>query len=53
MKKYYYERKNLLNHLINRVEELQNVCLNKKYKYYESFLNFEKNQKKQKVSISV
>ena len=29
MKRYYYKRKNLLNHLINRVEELENVSLNK------------------------
>ena len=29
MKNYYYKRKNLLNHLINCVEELESVCLNK------------------------
>ena len=28
MKSYYNKRKNLLNHLINRVEELQKVSLN-------------------------
>ena len=36
----YYKRKNLLNHLINCAEKLQNVCLNKLvFKYYETFLN--------------
>ena len=29
MKNYYYKRKTLLNHLINRVEELEDVSLNK------------------------
>ena len=29
MRSYYYKRKNLLNHLINRVEELENVSFNK------------------------
>ena len=29
LKEYYYKRKKLLNHLINCVEELENVCLNK------------------------
>ena len=28
-KNYYYKRKTLLNNLINRVEELENVSLNK------------------------
>ena len=28
MKSYFNKRKNLLNHLINRVEELQKVSLN-------------------------
>ena len=29
MQNYYYKRKKLLNHLLNYVEELENVCLNK------------------------
>ena len=29
IKNYYYKRKTLLNNLINRVEELENVSLNK------------------------
>ena len=29
MRNHYYERKNLLNHVINCVEELENVSLNK------------------------
>ena len=29
MKNYYYKRKKLLNHLINCVTELENICLNK------------------------
>ena len=34
----YYKRKNLLYHLINRVEELNNVCLNKQiFICYKSF----------------
>ena len=28
-KNCYYKRKNLLNDLINRVEKLENLCLNK------------------------
>ena len=41
MKNYYYKRKNLLNHLNNCVEELENVCLNKQiFKYDTIFLNF-------------
>ena len=28
-KNYYYKRRSLLNHLINCVEELENVTLNK------------------------
>ena len=40
MKKYYYKIKNLLNHLINCVEELENVCLGKWILKYESILNF-------------
>ena len=40
MKNYYYKRKNLLNHLINCVEELENVCLEKLILKYESILNF-------------
>ena len=28
-KSCYYKRKNLLNHLINHPEELENFCLNK------------------------
>ena len=31
MENYYYKIKNLLNHFINRVEELENVSLNKKF----------------------
>ena len=27
MRNYYYKRKNLLNHLINHVEELENVIV--------------------------
>ena len=34
----YYKRKNLLYHLINRVEELNNVCLDKQiFICYKSF----------------
>ena len=41
MKNYYYKRRNLLNHLMNHVEELKNVYLNRSIvKYYGSFLNF-------------
>ena len=29
MKNYYYKRKNLLNNLIDHVDKLENVCLNK------------------------
>ena len=29
IRNYYYKRKNLLNHLINRIEELENVNFNK------------------------
>ena len=29
LRQYYYKRKSLLNQLVNRVEELENVCLNK------------------------
>ena len=29
MKNYYYKTKNLLNHLIDCVKELGNICLNK------------------------
>ena len=29
MKNYYHERKKSLDQLINRVEELENLCLNK------------------------
>ena len=29
MRNYYYERKNLLSHLINCVKELEHVCINK------------------------
>ena len=29
MKNYYHKIKNLVNHLINRIEELENFSLNK------------------------
>ena len=43
-------KKTLLNHLINRVEELENICHNKYFfkKYYEGFLNSSKCQKSRK-----
>ena len=38
MKKYYYKKKKLLNHLINFVGELETVCFNiKTLEYYERF----------------
>ena len=37
IKNYYYKRKTLLNNLINRVEELENVSLNKRiFKCFKS-----------------
>ena len=37
MRNYYYKRKHLINHLINCVEELENVSLNKQiFSYFES-----------------
>lgn len=40
MKNYQYKRKNLLVHLINRVEKLENGSLNKQiFKCHGSFLS--------------
>ena len=39
-KKNYYERKKLLNHLINCVEELENVFLNSYIFNYHEFYEF-------------
>ena len=51
MKDYYYKRKIFFfNHLINRVEELENVCLSKSiFEYYPSFLKFKSIIKSRKV----
>ena len=39
MKNYYYKAKNLLNQLINDVEKLENVSVNREiFKYSKSFL---------------
>ena len=41
MKSYYYNRKKFLNHLINHVEELENVCLSKLiFKFEKKKLKF-------------
>ena len=41
MKSYYCNRKKFLNHLINHVEELENVCLSKLiFKFEEKKLKF-------------
>ena len=38
LKIYYYKRKSLSNHLINHVEDLENICLNKKiFKYFQKY----------------
>ena len=45
--KNHHKRKDLLNYLINRVEELENICLNGYIsKYYKSFLNSGKYKKR-------
>ena len=43
MRSYYYERKNLLNHLIDRAEELENVTQNKTFFRYFKSIKKEKN----------
>ena len=41
MKNYYYKKRYLLNHFINCVEELENICPNRYiFEFYEKFLEF-------------
>ena len=54
MKNSCCKRKKMINHLINRVEEIETACFSKQvFTYYNSFLVSQKNKERQKVSKNI